>query len=187
MPSSHSSSIATSFSSSPRVFISSTPFFCGSNTRTVPSSQPMFLPPYYQRAVRGDRLITNGRYTFCVDLSNEGRSFVETALLLTGGTTFASPNEGRSFASPNFNAGRSFASPNFNAGRSFASRPFKVGTLFCRLMTKAELLQVCRVSRRRMRGVISRHRIRNVVSRRRISMRDVVSRRRISMRGVVLL
>merc|ERR1712008_277662 len=28
----------------------------------------------------------------------------------------------------------------------FASRPFKVGTLFCRLMTKAELLQVCRVS-----------------------------------------
>merc|ERR1712194_666314 len=28
----------------------------------------------------------------------------------------------------------------------FASRPFKVGTLFCRLMTKAELLRVCRVS-----------------------------------------
>ena len=102
------------------------------------------------------------------------RCFVRTALLPTGGTTFASPNEGRSFASPNFNAGRSFASPNFNAGRSFASRPFKVGTLFCRLMTKAELLQVCRVSRRRMRGVISRRRIRDVVSRRRISMRDVV-------------
>ena len=43
------------------------------NTRTVPSAQPMFLPPYYQLAVRGDHLITNGRY-------------VGTALLPTGGT-----------------------------------------------------------------------------------------------------
>ena len=52
MSSSHISSIATSFSFSPRVSISSTPLFCGYNTRTVPSSQPMFLPPYYQRAVQ---------------------------------------------------------------------------------------------------------------------------------------